>query len=322
VVWVKLDDGFVRHPRMVAAGLHGRALFIAGLCYCGAHLTDGRIPKAAIPMLVAEAGVKAATWRTLIDVGSWIDHGDHIEVHDFLVYNPSREAVLFERSRNARRQALQRDPELRECVRSRDRDLCRYCGEQVKWRDRRGPRSGTYDHVEPNGPNTADNLVIACRACNAMKKDRTPEAAGMVLLNPGTRLVPGDAPETNRGSATAPDPARPVLDVPKEREPNACASIDVDFESWWAGYPRKIAKQHAMKAYRSASKHTTPEQLMAGLEASKCAWARERRPIDKIPHAATWLNGHRWADDHGLTANGSSLVGSGPVTATVVELPA
>jgi hypothetical protein len=93
MVWIKLDDGFVRHPRMVAAGLHGRALFIAGLCYCGAHLTDGRIPKAALPMLAAEAGVKSTTWRTLVEVGSWIDHGDEFEVHDFLVYNPSRDKV-------------------------------------------------------------------------------------------------------------------------------------------------------------------------------------------------------------------------------------
>jgi hypothetical protein len=245
VVWVKLDDGFVRHPRMVAAGLHGRALFIAGLCYCGAHLTDGRIPKAAIPMLVAEAGVKAATWRTLIDVGSWIDHGDHIEVHDFLVYNPSRDKVLGEREAGAERQ--------------------------------RRARSRSESRVS----------------------------------------------HTVTAGGTSRDPTRPEPEVPSE--PSTHVAIDADFESWWEGYPRKIAKQHALKAYRTASKHTTPEQLLAGLEASKCAWARERRPIDKIPHAATWLNGHRWADDHGHTATEStesSLVGSGPVTATVVELPA
>lgn len=109
MTWVRLDDGFVRHPRMVAAGLHGRALFIAGLCYCGAHLTDGRIPKAVLPVLTAEAGVRANTWKTLVEVGSWIDHGDVLEVHDYLVYNPSREKVLGEREAAAERQRRWRD---------------------------------------------------------------------------------------------------------------------------------------------------------------------------------------------------------------------
>lgn len=109
MVWVRLDDGFTRHPRMVAAGLHGRALFIAGLCYCGTHLTDGMIPRAAFPMLAAEAGVPARTAAKLIEVGSWIDKGDHIEVHDFLVYNPSRAKVLAERAAGAERQRKSRE---------------------------------------------------------------------------------------------------------------------------------------------------------------------------------------------------------------------
>lgn len=109
MTWVKLDDGFVRHPRMVAAGLHGRALFIAGLCYCGAHLTDGRIPKAALPMLAAEAGVRVSVAAKLVEVGSWVDHGDVLEVHDFLVYNPSRAKVLGDREAGAERQRKSRE---------------------------------------------------------------------------------------------------------------------------------------------------------------------------------------------------------------------
>lgn len=109
MVWVRLDDGFTRHPRMVAAGLHGRALFIAGLCYCGTHLTDGMIPKAGVPMLCAEAGVPTKTWQKLVDVGSWIDKQDHFEVHDFLVYNPPRAKILAERAAGAERQRKSRE---------------------------------------------------------------------------------------------------------------------------------------------------------------------------------------------------------------------
>lgn len=109
MTWVRLDDGFVRHPRMVAAGLHGRALFIAGLCYCGAHLTNGRIPKAVLPVLAAEAGVKSSTWKKLVEIGSWIDHGDELEVHDYLVYNPSRSKVTADREAGAERQRRSRE---------------------------------------------------------------------------------------------------------------------------------------------------------------------------------------------------------------------
>jgi len=59
---------------------------------------------------------------------------------------------------------------------ARDRWRCQYCG--VK-----GPISDmTYDHVLPRsrgGKTCWENIVTACRDCNARKADRTPEEAGM-----------------------------------------------------------------------------------------------------------------------------------------------
>lgn len=103
---------------MVAAGLHGRALFVTGLCYCGQYNTDGKIDKAAVPMLAAQAGVKPQTWRKLVEVGSWIDHGETFEVHDFLIYNPSREKVMTDRAAGAER--AKRSREARANVRRRN----------------------------------------------------------------------------------------------------------------------------------------------------------------------------------------------------------
>ena len=56
-----------------------------------------------------------------------------------------------------------------EAVRERDGDACRYCGKRVNWSDRRGPGGATYDHTDPAGPSTAENLVVACRSCNSKK---------------------------------------------------------------------------------------------------------------------------------------------------------
>lgn len=67
-------------------------------------------------------------------------------------------------------------------VKQRDGDRCRYCNTVVDWTDRKGPKGGTYDHIDPNGPSTEENLVVCCRSCNSKKGGRRPEEAGMRLL--------------------------------------------------------------------------------------------------------------------------------------------
>lgn len=61
----------------------------------------------------------------------------------------------------------------------RDRQTCAYCGEVY-------PETLlTIDHIVPEsrgGPLTWMNTVASCRACNAGKRNRTPEEAGMPLL--------------------------------------------------------------------------------------------------------------------------------------------
>lgn len=72
-------------------------------------------------------------------------------------------------------QATGQVPYSRRALFIRDRGRCGYCG-----------RPGdTMDHIVPKsrgGPATWTNAVVACRACNARKADRTPEEAGMPLL--------------------------------------------------------------------------------------------------------------------------------------------
>jgi 5-methylcytosine-specific restriction endonuclease McrA len=59
----------------------------------------------------------------------------------------------------------------------RDDYTCGYCS--VK-----GGREMTVDHINPRakgGKSTWNNLVACCSRCNARKRDRTPEEAGMAL---------------------------------------------------------------------------------------------------------------------------------------------
>ena len=65
-------------------------------------------------------------------------------------------------------------PLTRRAVFARDTWSCQYCGA-----DRREPRSR--DPPSRGGLHTWDNVVAACRRCNAKKEDRTPAEAGFHL---------------------------------------------------------------------------------------------------------------------------------------------
>ena len=61
---------------------------------------------------------------------------------------------------------------------NRDHYTCQYCGQET--------RQITLDHVIPrsqNGKHTWENVVSACIPCNRRKAGRTPQEAGMKLIN-------------------------------------------------------------------------------------------------------------------------------------------
>ena len=109
---------------------------------------------------------------------------------------------------------------------------------------------------------------------------------------------PTGVPNANRWH-TRPDPTRP--DPTKSN--NSCSSTDVEsvsdvdaeFAEWWSGYPRKVGKGQAVKAYRAARKKTDATTLTAALTAQRQALMSKGETY--CPHASTWLNGERWADD-------------------------
>ena len=69
---------------------------------------------------------------------------------------------------------------------------------------------------------------------------------------------------------------------------------EISFDSFWACYPRRVAKAAARKAWARLS----PDQQAAAI-IGIVAW----RPImltkdaEYLPHPASWLNGERWEDE-------------------------
>lgn len=176
----RLTDGQFR------AHLSG-VLAIAASAEPRGYLLVGSLP--ATPQDVGRvAGVSpavaAGALKKLRELGI-LEHDDAIgtdHVHNWEEHNPAPKFTGAPVDpTGARRQALFRNTSLRQAIRERDDDQCRYCGLAVEWANRRGPSGGTYDHVDPLGENSLENLVVACRACNTAKGSRTPENAGMVI---------------------------------------------------------------------------------------------------------------------------------------------
>jgi hypothetical protein len=74
----------------------------------------------------------------------------------------------------------------------RDNFTCQYCGKKFNKKS----KSLTIDHVIPkskNGKNTWENWVTSCNHCNIhVKKDRTPNEAGLTLLKKPVKPTIGE----------------------------------------------------------------------------------------------------------------------------------
>lgn len=227
-MWVKVDDALPNHPKILDAGMQlgptgvGRvlAIWLRGMCYCNHYLTDGFLPEEVIktwklydkkPLDVVFVMVQAGILRQSDRRGM-----PGYQFHDYEMYQPLAADIKEKRDWDARRKQLYSIPGLIDAIRARDGDRCRYCAVTVNWHDRRGPKGGTYDHVIPRGPNSLENVVVACSRCNTRKGGWTPEQAGMPLLPPQHQPDPNE-PSRNQirpSSDQIPDSRSPIRSDP------------------------------------------------------------------------------------------------------------
>lgn len=111
--WVRLDDNFCDHPKVV--GLSDRAfrLHVEALCYCGRFLTDGEVSAQAITYLGTKVRRPERAVAELIAAGLWDRVGKAYRIHNYLRYQPSaveagrRRAALVRAGQIGGRQSVQ-----------------------------------------------------------------------------------------------------------------------------------------------------------------------------------------------------------------------
>ena len=91
----------------------------------------------------------------------------------------------------------------------------------------------------------------------------------------------------------------PVTTTKKDKKEKNDKKKDIlsKFDAFWFQYPKKVAKQDAVKAWNKIQEEDI-QSLMDGLMVAKCCndWTKENGKY--IPNAATWLNGRRWEDEY------------------------
>lgn len=148
------------------------------------------------------------------------------------------------------------------------------------------PRLSAKDLAVPADP-FAQGFAYRFEKCLPQTDPAVCEAFAIPLLPAPSTLHP--SPSTTQNDVTA------VTKPEVARKKVSSADADGAFDLFWAKYPRKVAKQAAVKAFAKATKTTTPEEVMVGLRRYLPVWAKSEKQY--IPHASTWLNDGRWEDE-------------------------
>jgi hypothetical protein len=283
VPWFKVDDGFAFHRKAIKAGNVAVGVWVRAGSWSAQQLTDGVIPEEIVPLL----GATTEDADRLVSAGLWERIDDGYKFIGWDEYQPSKDEVEANRFSSRERQALFRNPELRQAVRERDGDWCRYCQHPVDFHNRRGSLGGTYDHVNPRGGTVLDNLVVCCRGCNAKKGRRTPAQAGMVLKSPMQEVLDNvlELDLERSASPTRPDPTRP--EVPKGTSSEARIPRS---NGKGTRIPEPFIVDEPMKEW-ALERNMQPQWVLRQTERFTNYWqAKPGKDGVKVDWRATWRN--------------------------------
>jgi hypothetical protein len=99
--WVRLDDNFPNHPKVVGLNDQAFRLYISGLCYASHYLTDGLIIEPAMRRLDGADGV-----NELVEAGLWLKVAKGWQIASYGEYQTPKSEV--ERAKQANRERVNR----------------------------------------------------------------------------------------------------------------------------------------------------------------------------------------------------------------------
>lgn len=113
-MWVKVDDGFVEHPKVARAAVHlgrggaGRvvAVWLEAICYSARNLTDGYVPTIHAQKFITDRRpLDVLEVMALDDVRLMRKVGGGFQFHDWQDYQPLARDVKAKRAKDRERKA-------------------------------------------------------------------------------------------------------------------------------------------------------------------------------------------------------------------------
>lgn len=101
------------------------------------------------------------------------------------------------------------------------------------------------------------------------------------------------SPDTTSSPSSRSSPTTPVNPCP----PAADVTVEERFAKFWSMYPRKDARKAAESAFKSMVKRKHLDAARRALPLHITMWEEQKRPREKTPLAASWLNGERYLDE-------------------------
>lgn len=99
--WIRFEDNFPEHPKVLAISDSAFRLHVRAIGYCSRHLTDGAVSLAAVRSLVGGRAPRLSA--ELVAARMWTTVDDGFRIHDYLDYQPSREEIRKRRTADRER---------------------------------------------------------------------------------------------------------------------------------------------------------------------------------------------------------------------------
>jgi hypothetical protein len=109
MTWIKIDDSFPDHPKIISLSDLAFRLHIHALCYCGKFLTDGFISYQWVNMRLRDDEAIEKPTDELEEMGLWIREEKGWQIHDYLTHQTSKEQVAVKRASLRERQKRYRE---------------------------------------------------------------------------------------------------------------------------------------------------------------------------------------------------------------------
>lgn len=195
--WVRLDDRFPSHRKVALLSDRAFRLHVSALCWSSENLTEGVIRDKELPVVARIRGLKTVA-KELEDAKLWDRTEDGWVIHDYLVYQFSREQVIAEREGNAARQKAWRE-------RKKAEKEAKAAAEKAA---QEADRNGVTEHAETHDGNTNEARRRHDGDTDSLRSGAENQSSSQV--NEFRNGVSNGAPY--------PYPSRPSVPSPTEKE--------------------------------------------------------------------------------------------------------